>query len=213
VSETAQSGSAPNAEPLDAADVSQDGVTGAPLGDPVEPAAERSSRAVWTIGALVLMCAAIIGAIAFGAGWRLPRLATARAAVVATATVPAAPTIGALMSAPDPSLQIDRLGAFTAETTDSGSSDQQGPAGADGADGPEGPAGADGAPGADGSVGATGPAGIGLTVSEEPTPSVSIVSPDGTSYRIVVTNDGIYLQGPTTTQVWSDTSHFQIPVQ
>jgi hypothetical protein len=152
-----------------------------------------------------------MAAIAPGAGWRFPRPASAQAATVTTAAVPPAPSIGALMSAPDPTVaNNDRLGAFAAETPADVAAGAEGPAGADGAEGPEGP---EGPPGADGSVGATGPAGIGLTVSDEPTRSVSIVSPDGTSYRLIVRNDGIVLQGPTTSQIWSDTSHFQIPVQ
>jgi hypothetical protein len=61
-------------------------------------------------------------------------------------------------------------------------------------------------------VGATGPAGVGLAVVQDAsgTPTAfAILSPDGVSYRLLVTDTGIFLQGPTTTQVWTDTSHFQ----
>jgi hypothetical protein len=102
-----------------------------------------------------------------------------------------------------------------------------GAAGADGADGVDGAAGADGENGADGetgpqgSVGATGPAGSagttgpagpagpGLTAVDHDGGGFEFRSPDGVSYRIHVTNNGIEFTGPDTTQVWRDTSHFQ----
>lgn len=206
----------PDPELREAAGGPQDDVTGALLEDPVEPVAEQSSRTTWAAVTLASACGLVLVvalALALTAGWRLPEPAPAHAASVATDTAPAGPSIGTLMSAADPTVTTDRLGAFAAETPTT-SSGEQGPAGLDGTDGidgAEGPVGAQGATGATGSVGATGPAGFGLTMSEVPTASVSIVSPDGVSYRIVVTDDGIYLQGPTSTQVWSDTSHFQIP--
>ena len=184
------------------------------------PASTPDRAPRWVrLGGLVLAGGlALVAVVAAGMGWRGTGPERSSAASVATSTVAAAPTIGTLMSAGDPTLARDALGSFPAEdsSTADSSSGTGGAAGADGAEGPEGPAGADGAPGADGSVGATGPvgpAGVGLDVSTEPTRSVAVVSPDGTSYRIVVTDDGIYLQGPTTTQVWTDTSHFPTPAQ
>jgi hypothetical protein len=169
------------------------------------------------VAALALAGTVLLAAAGLLAGGvHLAYSAAPRSTVTATSSVAAAPSIGALMSSTDPNAAADRLGAFAAETVTDSSSADAGPAGADGAagvdgvDGAEGPPGADGA---DGAVGATGPAGFGLTVSDEPTQSVAIWSPDGTSYGVIVRNSGIYLQGPTTTQVWSDTSHFQIPVQ
>jgi hypothetical protein len=153
----------------------------------------------------------ILALAAFGSGGRMTGPARAQAAVPATVTA-ALPSLGALMSSTGEAPQTDRLGAFAAETPADTSGDSEGAAGADGAagiDGASGIDGVDGAPGADGATGATGPAGFGLTASEEPTPSVSVWSPDGLSYRIVVRNDGIFLQGPTTTQIWSDSSHLQ----
>jgi len=85
----------------------------------------------------------------------------------------------------------------------------EGPQGSVGATGPAGSVGATGAPGPQGSIGATGPAGIGLTPVEHDGGGYEIQSPDGVSYRIHVTNAGIVFEGPTTTQIWSDTSHFQ----
>jgi hypothetical protein len=38
---------------------------------------------------------------------------------------------------------------------------------------------------------------------------VEIQSPDGSSYRIRVTNAGIEFYGPTSKQVWTDSTHFQ----
>ncbi|MDR3685596.1 MAG: hypothetical protein P4L93_01375 [Coriobacteriia bacterium] len=102
-----------------------------------------------------------------------------------------------------------------------GANGADGAAGADGATGPEGPqgpkgsigatgpAGSIGATGPAGSVGATGPAGAGLTAVSHDGGGFEFQSPDGVSYRIHVTNTGIYFEGPTTTEVWSDTSHFQ----
>jgi len=81
-----------------------------------------------------------------------------------------------------------------------------GPAGSVGATGP---AGSIGATGPAGSVGATGPVGIGLTLVDRDGGGFELQSPDGVSYRIHVTNQGIIFEGPTTTEVWSDTSHFQ----
>jgi hypothetical protein len=96
-----------------------------------------------------------------------------------------------------------------------GPSGPEGPAGADGevgpagAAGPTGPAGAAGKTGPAGSVGATGSAGAGLTPVEHDGGGYEIQSPDGVSYRIHVTNRGIVFEGPSGTEVWSDSSHFQ----
>jgi hypothetical protein len=81
--------------------------------------------------------------------------------------------------------------------------------GADGADGEAGPQGSVGATGPAGSVGATGPAGLGFTVVDTDGGGFEFRSPDGVSYRIRISNNGIKFVGPTTTEVWSDTSHFQ----
>jgi hypothetical protein len=111
---------------------------------------------------------------------------------------------------------VDLLGAE--EVPIPGPAGPEGPAGidgvdgadgADGADGETGPAGEDGADGADGSVGATGPAGIGLTAVDHDGGGFELQSPDGVSYRVHVTNSGIVFEGPSSTQVWSDSSHFQ----
>jgi hypothetical protein len=111
---------------------------------------------------------------------------------------------------------VDLLGADEIPTP--GPAGPEGPAGVDGADGADGevgpageagPAGEDGAGGADGSVGATGPAGIGLKVVEHDGGGFELQSPDGVSYRIHVTNSGIVFEGPSTSQIWSDSSHFQ----
>lgn len=91
----------------------------------------------------------------------------------------------------------------------------QGPDGSVGATGPAGsvgatgPAGSVGATGPAGSVGETGPAGAGLTPVDSDGGGFELRSPDGVSYSIHVTNHGIIFQGPSTTEVWSDTSHFQ----
>lgn len=81
----------------------------------------------------------------------------------------------------------------------------EGPAGADGAEGPQGPR------GAKGSVGATGPAGLGLAVVTDDGGGLALTSPDGTSYRVVVTNTGIYFHGPTSNQTWRGTQS-QLPL-
>ena len=93
-----------------------------------------------------------------------------------------------------------------------GADGADGAPGADGAEGPAGPAGPRGSVGATGpagSTGATGPAGLGLVAVDTGGGGVEMRSPDGVSYRIRVTNSGIVLQGPTTTETWNDTSHFQ----
>jgi hypothetical protein len=167
-------------------------------------------RGPWLLAGSGCAVLVILALAAFGSGGRLTGPTSAQAAVAATAAP--APSLGALMSSTGEAAQTDRLGAFAAETPADTSGDGEGTAGADGAagiDGANGIDGVDGAPGADGATGATGPAGFGLTASDEPTQSVSIWSPDGLSYRIVVRNDGIFLQGPTTTQIWSDSSHLQ----
>ena len=83
-----------------------------------------------------------------------------------------------------------------------------GAAGPDGAEGPAGPAGPKGSTGATGSVGATGPAGIGLTPVSGG--GYKLMSPDGHSYSIQVTDDGIVLRGPhDTSQTWTDQVRFQ----
>jgi hypothetical protein len=175
---------------------------------------------LWTTLALTACAALVVTAVALRSGWRPgAHVPVARAASAATTSTPSASTIGAIMSDGDPTIWRDGLGPFASEES-GGSTDvaaaTEGAAGADGAEGPmgpEGPAGAEGAAGADGSVGATGPAGIGLSMLEEPTSAVAVVSPDGTSYRVLVTNTGVVFQGPATTQTWSDTSHFQLPLQ
>jgi hypothetical protein len=96
-----------------------------------------------------------------------------------------------------------------------GAAGADGAVGADGPAGPEGPQGSLGATGPAGSAGATGPAGpvgpsgVGLTAVDHDGGGYEIMSPDGISYRIHVTNRGIIFEGPATTEVWSDTSHFQ----
>jgi hypothetical protein len=179
---------------------------------------DRTRRLVLLGGVGLTACLAVVVVVAAGLGWKTTGPERSSAAAVATSTVAAAPSIGTLMSAGDPTLSRDALGAFPAEdsSTADSSAGTGGAAGPEGPEGPEGPAGLDGAAGADGATGPRGPAGadgVGLAVSTEPTPSVAVVSPDGTSYRIIVTNDGIYLQGPTTTQVWTDASHFPTPAQ
>ena len=94
-------------------------------------------------------------------------------------------------------------------SADSGTTGVDGPEGPEGPQGEQGPEGPAGPEGEKGSVGATGPAGLGLAAVTEDGGGMSLVSPDGTSYRIVVTNSGIWLHGPTTNQLWSDSSHFQ----
>lgn len=84
-----------------------------------------------------------------------------------------------------------------------------GPAGPPGPVGPEGSAGATGPAGSEGSAGATGPAGPGLTPTAVDGGGFELVSPDGVSYRIHVTNTGILFVGPKTTEMWTDTSQFQ----
>ena len=90
-----------------------------------------------------------------------------------------------------------------------GAAGVDGATGPEGPQGPEGPAGSVGATGPAGSIGATGPAGVGLTPVDHDGGGFEVQSPDGVSYRIHVTNQGIFFEGPTTTEVWSDTSHFQ----
>jgi hypothetical protein len=97
-----------------------------------------------------------------------------------------------------------------------------GPAGIDGVDGADGEVGAAGEAGPAGetgtvgqagpagSVGATGPAGAGVTAVDHDGGGFEIQSPDGVSYRIHVTNRGILFEGPSSTQVWSDSSHFAV---
>jgi hypothetical protein len=99
-------------------------------------------------------------------------------------------------------------GAAGADGVD-GAAGTDGTNGEDGEAGPEGPEGSVGATGPAGSVGATGPAGIGLTAVDRDGGGFEFRSPDGVSYRIHVTNTGIVFAGPTTTQVWSDSTRFQ----
>lgn len=120
-------------------------------------------------------------------------------------------------------VNLDLLGAD--EIPIPGPAGPTGPAGAVGLDGaegapgpagpmgPTGPTGAKGEPGSPGSVGATGTAGIGLAPVEHDGGGFELVSPDGSSYRIHVTNSGIIFEGPTTKQVWSDSSHLQAQVR
>jgi len=91
-----------------------------------------------------------------------------------------------------------------------GAQGPEGPAGPAGDQGPEGPQGSVGATGPAGSVGATGPAGPGLTAVQDNGGGFALVSPDGVSYRIHVTNTGIRFEGPTTSEVWTDASHFSL---
>lgn len=138
-----------------------------------------------------------------------------------------------VLSDPNPPVLGDEPPTSTAADPNSNSSaagpeGPMGPAGADGAagvdgaagaDGAEGPAGSSGATGsvgatgsagATGSVGATGPAGLGLMPVAGDSGGLELVSPDGISYRIRVTNAGILFVGPTTSQLWTDSSHFQM---
>jgi hypothetical protein len=151
-----------------------------------------------------------------------------RAAIsVASSTAYAAPAVKAADSNQAEILSTlmaqggDHSGAFASTVAETPATDESAAAGADGPEGPEGPAGADGADGIDGadgaegpqgvegSVGATGPAGPGLVETEEDGGGLAVVSPDGASYRIVVTDLGIWFRGPTTSQFWADSSHFQ----
>ena len=104
-------------------------------------------------------------------------------------------------------------GDTTAAGTD-GAAGADGPAGTEGLAGPAGAAGPDGAEGPagpagpKGSTGATGPAGIGLTPVSGG--GYKLMSPDGHSYSIQVTDDGIVLRGPhDTSQTWTDQVRFQ----
>ena len=88
-----------------------------------------------------------------------------------------------------------------------GSAGADGPAGPTGSAGADGPAGPRGSTGATGSVGATGPAGDGLTPVAGG--GYKVVSPDGHSYSIQVTDDGIVFSGPNDTrQVWTSADRF-----
>lgn len=124
--------------------------------------------------------------------------------------------IQSVMAGTETTSGVDLLGVDAVPIP--GPAGPEGPAGADGepgADGEAGPAGVDGPAGAAGeigplgSVGATGPAGLGITAVEHDGGGFEIQSPDGVSYRIHVTNRGIVFEGPSTTEVWSDSSHFQ----
>jgi hypothetical protein len=165
--------------------------------------------------AAVALCTSVVGGYLvmrhFTPGGGVVRAANA-ASIESTTT-----TVAALMSGSDPDGAHRDAFALTPDPSVVGTSDPaglggtvgpEGPAGADGTAGADGAAGADGVEGPQGSVGATGPAGIGLTMLDAPSGGMAVVSPDGTSYRLIVTNDGIILQGPTTTQFWSETSLF-----
>ncbi|MEI8083128.1 MAG: hypothetical protein WCI74_14925, partial [Actinomycetes bacterium] len=119
------------------------------------------------------------------------------------------------VAATDPAVDTSAVSSQTEVTADGapgadGTPGADGAAGVDGAVGPAGeagPRGARGSAGATGSVGATGPAGIGLTSTDQ---GLKIVSPDGHSYSIQVTDAGIVLHGPGgTDQTWTDRSRFQ----
>lgn len=90
-----------------------------------------------------------------------------------------------------------------------GAAGPEGPVGPEGPAGPQGSVGTTGPAGPEGSVGATGPAGLGLTATTDDGGGFELVSPDGKSYRIDVTNAGIWFDGPTTHEVWTETSHFE----
>ena len=152
-----------------------------------------------------------------------------RGAVVAASREGSASLL-AVLSAGQDSADASATGSGTASTAAAGPAGPEGPAGldgaagadgADGATGPEGPAGpagdqgpagpegSVGATGPAGSVGATGPAGAGLTPVQDNGGGFALTSPDGVSYQIHVTNAGIRFEGPTTSETWTDTSHFE----
>ena len=164
------------------------------------------------IVALALCLGAAVGAGAVMLTHGSPSSARASEAPTppALASVTATDTLQALMSgvdAPPPPIAQDTTAEVVAGPPGADGIDGvDGAPGADGADGPEGP---EGPRGAKGSVGATGTAGIGLTPVGYDGGGYEIRSPDGNSYRIHVTNFGIVFQGPSSTQIWNDASHFQ----
>jgi hypothetical protein len=103
----------------------------------------------------------------------------------------------------DPTLPTDVVATDSGVTGLDGPEGPEGPQGEQGLEGPQGPR------GSRGSAGATGTAGLGLAAVTQDGGGLSMVSPDGGSYRIVVTNSGIWFHGPTTSQLWNESTHFQ----
>jgi len=90
-----------------------------------------------------------------------------------------------------------------------GTNGETGPAGEQGPEGPAGPEGSVGATGPAGSQGATGAPGPGLAAVTTNGGGFELQSPDGHSYRIHVTDNGIVFYGPSSVQIWTDSTHFQ----
>ncbi|MDZ4169950.1 MAG: hypothetical protein U1E26_09910 [Coriobacteriia bacterium] len=153
---------------------------------------------------LAIVCALAAVATAYAVPRQHVGASSAHAA--ASPSTEASPNVAALMAI-EADAHHEALAPFEAEgetgeavvEESGGLEGPEGPAGLDGIDGVDG---VDGVDGEEGPEGPAGPAGTGLVESTEPTGGVAVVSPDGTSYRVIVTDAGIFLQGPDGFQVW-----------